>query len=528
MPPLLKRLIYIIVIMPYMIAAQVSDDFSDGEILSSPSWVGDDGLFIVNDNLQLQLYDDKEGQACLFTALSAGDEMQWNCWVRLAFSPSGNNNARLYLFAKESCSTDLPDGIFLQLGEAGSNDALRLMRQIDSDTGTIIRGEAGAIAQSFICRIKVVRASGMWELYADYDGGDDFIHEGTSSEVWQPGNGFLGIVCKYTISNSSKFYFDDFYAGPVIHDTIPPEVTGINLLSPITMEIGFSENPDPLSITNSGNFIFNNGFPPPEKAEIKENDASTVMLTLQDSIPYGQIMEITIRHITDLEGNEMMPVSLAFSRYEALRYDIVFNEIMADPSPAQMLPEYEYLELFNTTHLPIDLSGWALMMGETEKQLGNITIEPYGYLILAREEAREDLFPYGPFWGLESFSLPNTGQDLLIIDKNGCIIHALSYQPDWYSDEDKSEGGWSLELIDPYNPCIQSENWRASGDVRGGTPGQMNSVFDIVQEDTEIISACVLDSVRIKIVFNQSMAGEISLRPGDIILDHGLGAAQAV
>ncbi len=37
-----------------------------------------------------------------------------------------------------------------------------------------------------------------------------------------PGGEYFGIYCQYSSSNTSKFYFDDFYCGPVIIDTIPP------------------------------------------------------------------------------------------------------------------------------------------------------------------------------------------------------------------------------------------------------------------------------------------------------------------
>ncbi len=44
---------------------------------------------------------------------------------------------------------------------------------------------------------------------------------------------------------------------------------------------------------------------------------------------------------------------------------------MADPSPVVGLPEVEFLEIYNRTEYPIDLSNWILKMGDEEKYLLN-------------------------------------------------------------------------------------------------------------------------------------------------------------
>jgi len=66
----------------------------------------------------------------------------------------------------------------------------------------------------------------------------------------------------------------------------------------------------------------------------------------------------------------------------------------------------------------------------------------------------------------------------LILKTNvGEIINELTYSPDWYNDANKESGGWSLERIDPLNICNQEQNWHASTNYIGGTPGSINSVF---------------------------------------------------
>ena len=82
-----------------LLQAQVEDDFTDGELLNNPEWLCDLPLFAVNDDKQLQLNADGVGEACISTYLSLSQNIEWRCWARLKFSPSANNNARIYLIS---------------------------------------------------------------------------------------------------------------------------------------------------------------------------------------------------------------------------------------------------------------------------------------------------------------------------------------------------------------------------------------------------------------------------------------------
>ena len=525
---LIKRWLCIIVIIPSLCPAQFADDFSDGDFTTNPQWEGDISLFKVNSAMQLQLDDDDAGQACLSTPLDILGDMEWRCWVKLAFSPSGNNNARVYLFAKQACSEILPDGIFLQLGEGGSSDAIRLMQQDGGDTSTLIRGSPGAISQSFSCNIKIIFENESWQLFADYSGGDDYILVGQTTGTLPAGIGYLGIVCNYTVSNSIKFYFDNFYAGPIQYDTIPPLAIQMFVLPPNRLEIQFSENIDAISAENTASYELSHGFGHPSEAKLKEGEPSVIELLYSETLLYGEIMQMAIQNIEDLSGNEVLPVVLNFSWYQPQQYDVVINEIMADPSPPQLLPDYEYLELYNTTLLPISLSGWVLTIGTSEKALTNLNIAPQSYLIIGKEEAEGLFVSYGPYYGLESFSLLNTGQSITLFNDLGEIIHGLYYSEGWYNNDQKSDGGWSMEQLNPNNPCLMEENWKASSDDKGGTPGGENSVFDELFVAPEIKTVCVLDSVRIRIEFNQAMHNSFTLFPEYFIIDRDIGIPQTI
>lgn len=528
MPVTIKLCLCIALLLPLMLSGQVVEDFSDGNFTNGPEWTGDVNVFRVNDNFQLQLDDNKESSAFLFTEAIINKNMEWRCWTRLSFSPSGNNNARIYLSADSHGESDYPDGIFLQLGEGGSLDALRLMEQQNGDTSTLIKGAAGAIATSFMCGIKVVLENGQWRLFADYDGGNDYLLQGTRTGETGAGAAFIGVACKYTVSNSTKFYFDDFYAGPIQYDTIPPEVIHVSVADPLNIEVSFSEKMDSVSALDANNYFFTKNNLKPLLAVFSEGDQDVVILTYADSLEYGKIMELNINNVCDLSGNVLNAVIFQVVWYHASRYDVVINEIMADPSPPQFLPEYEYLELYNTTMMPLNLSAWTLEIGTAEKVLTGLKMAPGEYIILSDAEAESEFITYGTFYGLDGLSLVNTGQEIILSDKNREIVHAIKYNEKWYHDSERSEGGWSLELIDPFNPCLMEENWHASKNINGGSPGKPNSVYSESILEPQIIDACVIDSGRIRIIFNQSMGGLLTSQADLFKIDNHSRSVDAV
>jgi len=139
-----------------ILEAQFTDDFSDGDFSVNPSWTGTSNSFIVNSAKQLQLNAPVEGIAWLSTASSSVEATEWRFWIKLAFSPSANNFARVYLISDEEDLTGPLNGYYLQFGETGSNDAIELFKQQGTNTTSICRGTNGSIASAFAIRIKVV------------------------------------------------------------------------------------------------------------------------------------------------------------------------------------------------------------------------------------------------------------------------------------------------------------------------------------------------------------------------------------
>lgn len=186
--------------------------------------------------------------------------------------------------------------------------------------------------------------------------------------------------------------------------------------------------------------------------------------------------------------------------------DIVINEIMADPSPAVALPEWEYIELYNASENTINIRDWTLFIGKKEYIFENdIEIQSDEYLILCHNNAVEDLSKFGNCHAFSSFQITNSGVNISLIDNNDNLISSVNFDISWHSTSYKEEGGWSLEQIDPFNPCVGKNNWGSSISKNGGTPSMPNSILNNNPIPPKLDHINIDSTNCIEVFFNQNM-----------------------
>ena len=190
---------------------------------------------------------------------------------------------------------------------------------------------------------------------------------------------------------------------------------------------------------------------------------------------------------------------------------LVFSELMVDPNPVVGLPEVEYIEIYNRGNQTVSLQGWTLCYGEKSYKFPDYSIDSAGFCLLCSKKAAV-LLPSGISLAVfESFPiLGNTGQLMYLKDDHGELITCIEYSVDWYKNEFKAKGGWSLECIDLNNLSGNSSNWNSSSNLNGGTPGYVNSVSAINPDD--IFPICtgiyVLSPNQIELTFSKSLQAE--------------------
>lgn len=498
----------LLLLLPYFLAAQVIDDFSDGDFTQNPAWQGNTEHFVVNADFMLQLNSEGENTSVLTTAFVAATPMEWRFRIKLAFSPSTNNYARFYLASNTVDPALAQQAWFVQFGESGSNDAIELFRQDGASVTSICRGTEALIANSFDLWLRVrVDESGNWSIDRSTTQQSLWLPEAQGVGTFPAGNQSLGVLCKYTASNSKRFYFDDVYAGPIDIDVEPPKVLQVLVTGSNTLDIFFDEAVDEADAETLVNYNVSPEIGYPLTAERDNLVPALVHLTFDREFSNATQFSISIQNIADLAGNVMEPDLLTFSIFTPAAHDVVINEIMADPSPPVGLPDWEYLELFNTTGFDIDLNGWKLLIGSTEKLFTDVKIAANGFLLLSHKDAAAEFGFAGPFYGFTSFALTNAGQQVVLMNPQRAVISVVTYSDTWYNDQLKKDGGWSLEQIDPSNACGGKANWTASVGQKGGTPGAVNSVDainpDVIQPFAKRVE--IADTATLILYFSEPM-----------------------
>ncbi len=500
--------------------AQFVDDFSDGDFTSNPSWLGSNSKFVV-DSARLRLKATPATDlAYLATASKSINDATWEFLVRLDFNPSASNFARIYVMSDNSDLSSSLNGYFVQIGN--TTDDVSLYKQTGTTITRIIDGVDGKLDMAqVIVRIKVTRdRDGTWEIYTDLGASGTYVIEGTSQDEDHSSSVFFGVLCSYTSTRTDKFYFDDFSVhGEGVSDLTPPEVTNVEPLSLQQLQLTFSEEIEAETAIDSNNYSID-GLGHPVDA-ILDNSKGVVLKFVADFVEEISYI-ITISGVRDKNGNEMKAIQKTFRLLRSLPVqfkDIIFTEIFADPAPRVALPDAEFVEIFNRSENSISFDGWSLSDGSSALILGDMILLPAEYLILTSNSSlfSSDLRSYG---SPDFPSLNNSDDHLILRDSRGKTIDSLHYSTDWYRNNQKKEGGWSLELIDPENDCAEAENWIASEHSSGGTPGVQNSVFASKPDlsGPTLHSAIPVSSNIIQLVFNEKLQAEIPL-PDNFVID---------
>ncbi|MDF3078203.1 MAG: hypothetical protein K0S09_2092 [Sphingobacteriaceae bacterium] len=519
----------------YSAFSQLSDNFSDGNFSSNPVWNGSNAgadFTIVNGQLRSNSTT-PNSNIYLSTQNSLANNCTWEFWVNLQFATSGANYVDVYLISDQADlqATNI-NGYFVRIGN--TDDEISLYKRSGSRTAIVklIDGVNSSVGTSNnTARIRVTRtAANLFTLERDATGGTSYFTEGTATDAsFVSTNSFGVFIQQSTASFVQKHFFDDFKISQLVVDNTPPKVASALATDTLTVEVVFDEPMDSVSAKNVSNYSLSNGYGNPVSASTT-TDASKYILKYSRSLATGNYT-LTATNVKDRSNNTIAgnnSATFSFIKpYIAKKNDVVINEIFADPSPQIALPALEFIELWNTTSQNISLRNWKYSDATSTAILAADTIHAGEYLIFCAKADTAAFKVYGRTIGISTWpSLNNTGDNLTLKNEHGTIINQVNYTDNWYKDAAKKGGGWTLELIDPAAVCSGIQNWIASKDAKGGTPGNQNSQFksNTTAESLKLVSASLSDSVTLVLTFNRAIDSLSASLAAKYSVNNGVGA----
>jgi hypothetical protein len=285
----------------------------------------------------------------------------------------------------------------------------------------------------------------------------------------------IGLFYKFNSTHAGQIWMDDVSmrienCHPAIYEV---RSSGKNLLSIIfskTVSSNTLLNIDNYRIkTRTGNLLAITAI---WKAS---GDTSGVYLRLGDF--RESEMHLTLTNLTDSDGLTLVGNEFDFTFIPTAQFgDLVFNEMMADPSPVVKLPNKEFIELKNTCVFQLNLKNWILEVNGKPKILPEKIIDPGKYLIISGTGGSAIWGSFGDNLEVTGLSLPNDGEVVKLYSAANVLIDSFCYTPSMHRDG-FSDGGYSLERIDPKRSCGVNANWETTISDKGGTPGTENSVY---------------------------------------------------
>jgi len=305
-------------------------------------------------------------------------------------------------------------------------------------------------------------------------------------------------------------------------DATPPTISVVNIITPNQIGVLFNETMDSASLANAV-YTITGGIS--VSLVTVNNDNQGVTLSVNPALDSSIVYTLTITGANDCSGNLLSSNSIDFGIGKApTKYEIVINELFADPSPTMGLPTEDYLELYNNTTKIIDLTNCWISDLTSMDQLNAGKILPGEYVIICDNSFENQFSPFGKVITVNSFpSLNNAEDEITLYAPDTSFIHQVHYYDTWYQDENKEDGGWSLEMIDPNNLCGEADNWTASTKWFGGTPGTQNTAFggnpDVVLP--MLTEANAIDDSTVVVTFSEPIDND-GMQAAIYVIDNGI------
>jgi len=266
----------------------------------------------------------------------------------------------------------------------------------------------------------------------------------------------------------------------------------------------------------------------PYNYNVSENPNGSSVVTINfDSSLGDDVHYFLFKDLKNCDGSSVKTDTVWVSKTKEIELnDLLINEVMVKPSDGNA----QYVEIFNSSDKFFSLKNVAIsnynvegenVLSENDKIISedNLLLEPHNFIVVTTSTA--SLMSYFDNDEARSFvevstlpKLNTTEGNLAILNSKGLFVDKMFYNSSMYGSDLKADGGVSLELINPTNKCIKSENWSGSNEIKGGTPGKVNSILNSNYFPTllnEVVQVVTNDDVSSFVVSFSSYVDESSI-----------------
>lgn len=310
-------------------------------------------------------------------------------------------------------------------------------------------------------------------------------------------------------------------------DVTPPTIASNELIASDTIRICFSEGMDFADISNQSKYVIAGINIASILVETPENRC--VKLILSTPVSAGNIYNLTIANVKDCAGNNATSLSTQIAQGLIPQpFDVLITEIFTDYTPVVGLPEAEFIEIYNRTNKVLDIANWNITDASgTAAAWDNAILMPNEYAIVCSQGNAALFTQYGKVIAVPTMpSLNNDTDSLYLNDANNLMVDYVFYADEWYRDEVKKQGGWTLERVDVsfYN-CNNPLNWIASTNSIGGTPGAQNSAAGSFSDTDapDIIGLEIVNTTELRLYFSEQMRNPELVNGANYSVDNGIG-----
>ncbi len=421
-------------------------------------WIGDRNGFKI-ENGSLVSFDEEynfQGKSNLQVPYIITDSTQIRSHFSYNFSPSNSNYLSIGLAKKKPFLN--AEGLYLKLGgQSGNEDPLVLYEIDEHGIETTIQTIAfGVFSKAQEIELDATKSMDGFEINLQTN--DTLIQTYVPYSLDSNPYCYFSFEPNYSKSRHDKFRIGEVVLSKLQPDTVAPQICKVDI------------NPDSISIffNESIREIFE--IEPLEKNTWKlQNNHLSILNDDKD------IWALTIKKATDLYQNSVdIPFDTTILKYATpSTNELIFSEIMIDPTPSQGLVGEEWIEIYNPTQKNFKLDRLILSVnGKTFFLKDEILANQY---LLIIDEGKDIFNEISNKIEINLPALTNTEGELKILNNSfeNNIVCELIYNKDSYQNEDKSNGGFSLALQSKNYECINN-SYAASNSITGGTPGKEN------------------------------------------------------